>query len=103
MFDGMEAVVGGLEKSKELADPLPDDDHEKIIDAEFKSHKPQLIWGSDKESHSFHLFEDFKTTALCSRFFDANQLGTRKTELDDGYFKVCGGCLRVLHSRYRHG
>jgi len=102
MFDGAEAIVGGLEKSKELSDPYPDDEDEKIIDVEFKHTNAKLVWGV-AEASSHHLFSDFTTTALCGRFFDASQLTNRKTELGDGNFKCCGGCLRILQSRYERG
>jgi hypothetical protein len=104
LFGGMESIVGGLEKSKEMADPLPpeeDDEHDKIINA--KSSNPKLIWGVDSEVSTHHLFSDFTTSALCGRFFDASQLSNRKTEIGDGNFKCCGGCLRILQSRYERG
>ena len=104
MFDGAEAIVGGLEKSKELAEPYPDDDKEsKIIDVESRDSRTKIIWGVDKEVSTHHLFSDFNTTALCGRHFDSSQLVSRKTGLDDGNFKCCGGCLRILQSRYEHG
>lgn len=106
MFDGVEAIVGGLEKSKELADPLPPDDEDEINEKrviDVKSPRQKLIWGVDREVSAHHIFVDFTTTALCGRFFDAHQLTNRKTELDDGNFKCCGGCLRILQARYEHG
>lgn len=104
MFDGAEAIVGGLEKSKELSDPYPDDEKQsRIIDVEEDKPASKLLWGVDKEVSTHHLFSDFTTTALCGRHFDAGQLINRKTELDDGNFKCCGGCLRILQSRYERG
>jgi hypothetical protein len=101
MFSGAEAIVGGLEKSKELAEPYPNED--KVIDAEYKHTNAKLVWGVDKEVSTWHLFSDFTTTGLCGRYFDANQLTNRKTELEDGNYKCCGGCLRILQSRYERG
>lgn len=104
MFDGAEAIVGGLEKSKELAEPYPDEDKDdNVIDVESRDSRGKVVWGVDKEVSTHHLFSDFTTTALCGRHFDASQLINRKTELDDGNFKCCGGCLRILQSRYEHG
>ena len=102
MFDSAEAIVGGIEKSKELAEPYPEEKDE-VIDAEFKHSRSKLIWGVDKEVSTHHLFSDFTTTAICGRHFDAHQLTNRKTELEDGNFKCCGGCLRILQSRYERG
>lgn len=102
-FDGMESIVGGIEKSKEIADPLPSEDN--TIDAEFveaKTTKLDLIWGCDKEFSTYHIFEGFKTSSLCNRHFDPSQLGSRRTEMDDGNYKCCGGCLRSLHNKYRN-
>ena len=103
MFDGAEAIVGGLEKSKELSEPYPEEKQSRIIDVEESKTVSKLIWGVDREVSTHHLFSDFTTTALCGRHFDASQLSNRKTELDDGNFECCGGCLRILQSRYEHG
>jgi hypothetical protein len=107
MFDGADAIIGGIEESKKLSDPYPEEEkHEDndSIDAEFShtNKRADIIWGVDKENHNHHIFEGFKTTALCGRFFDAHQLGNRKTELDDGAFKCCGGCIRQLQAKYRN-
>jgi hypothetical protein len=102
IFDVADSIVGGIEKSKELADPLPDDNTSDAEFIETKSPKIDLIWGVDKEVSTFHIFEGFKTTALCNRFFDPGQLMSRKTEMDDGAFKCCGGCLRSLQNKYKH-
>lgn len=110
MFDGMEAVVGGLERSKALSDPLPNED---IEDAEYTDYrnpersdnieeKKDLLWGLDKEALAFHIFEGFGKTSLCNRHFDASQLSSRRTEMEDGFYKCCGGCLRSLHNKYKN-
>ncbi len=102
MFDHADAAVGVLEKSKELSEPYPVE-KEEVQDAEFKHSNSKLIWGVDRETSAHHLFSDFTTTSICGRFFDAHQLDNRKTEMGDGNFKCCGGCLRQLQVRYERG
>jgi hypothetical protein len=111
LFDGMEAIVGGLEKAKEVADPLPpaERDHPDknvidVEDAEFthqKADKKDLLWGVDREVSTFHVFEGFSRIAVCQRSFDETQVTNRRTEMDDGNYKCCGGCLRWLHNKYK--
>ena len=109
IFGAMESIVGGLEKAKEVADPLPPDHSDKDIidveDAEFthqKTEKLDLLWGVDREVSTFHIFEGFSKVSACQRTFDLSQLANRKTEMDDGNYKCCGGCLRWLHNKYKN-
>ena len=111
MFDGADMIIGGLEKSKELSDPYPeekinrnnDPEDKDIIDAEFTSHigkataKPKLIWGFVKE---YHLFEGFSHSSVCGSSFELKEITDRKTEMDGSRIICCGICLRILHSKY---
>jgi hypothetical protein len=111
MFDGADMIIGGLEKSKELSDPYPEEkidrNEDKIIDAEFTSHKssspssspskPKLIWGFTKE---YHIFEGFTQSSICGSFFEPEDITDRKTEMDGSRIICCGICLRILHSKY---
>ena len=109
MFDGADMIIGGLEKSKELSDPYPeekiDDTYTRhsgkdIIDAEFthkSTTKPKLVWGFTKE---YHLFEGFAQSSICGSFFEPNDITDRKTEMDNSRIICCGICLRILHSKY---
>lgn len=104
MFDGADMIIGGLEKSKELSEPYPEESvnkKEDIIDAEFTSSKsiakPKLIWGFTKE---YHLFEGFSAFSLCGMSFEPKEITDRKTEMDGSRIICCGTCLRILHSKY---
>ena len=100
-FDGMESIVGGIEKSRDFAEvPTKDED---AIDAEVVEHravKPKLIWGH--ADGAYHIFEGFALGSVCGSSFEIAEVTERKTEMDGIKIVACGSCLKILHAKYRN-
>jgi len=114
MFDGLETVVGGIEKSKELSG---DND---VIDAKFKDIKDvedlndkdviDIPESSPKKARMLfvtttetHILEGVSRSFICGSFAEPIEIISRKTEMNDGPTLCCGTCFRILYSRYMNG
>jgi len=98
MFDGMEAVVGGIERSKELSGDSDtrdvEDLNKKYIEVPVN---PRLVFVMTTE---LHMSEGHAKSFLCGSFAEAVEVVSRKTEIPEGRHLTCGTCIRILYSRY---
>ena len=96
LFDAADKVVGGMEKSKELSDPLPEDDDDEmwhpdkslsrvgragVLKTQSQAGKVDIIWITNAEGETHISVITSPYNPICSRSFESFEITSRKFEM----------------------